>query len=92
MSRFSLFPNSSGPRLPEMPSVPSKPKDLSWDPNLAHELQDRRHSSISANPSYGEITKYDDDKLSRTVKENLSTEDRILQLEKELAQLVSTTG
>ena len=92
MSRFSVSPNNSNPRLPEMPSIPSKSKDLSWDPNMVNELQDRRHSSLSANPPSGEITKYDDDKLSRTAKENLSMEDRVLQLEKELAQLASTTG
>ena len=75
-----------------MPSISLKSKDLTWDPNTTQELPDRRHSSLSANPPYGESTKYDDDKLSRTAKENLTMEDRVLQLERELAQLNSTTG
>ena len=92
MSRFSLPPNNTNPLPAEMPSASSKSRDLTWDPNMAQRLSDRRHSSISANPPYGESTKNDDDKLPKAAKEDVTTEDRILQLEKEVAQLVSTSG
>ena len=92
MSRSSLSLNNPNPLPPEMPSASSKSKDLTWDPNMAQELQGRRHSSIFANPPYGESPKHDDDKFPRMAKETLTTEDRILQLEKELAQLISTSG
>ena len=91
MSRFSLSPGNSSLRLPEMPSAPSRPKDLTWDLNGAQKMLDRRHSSVSAYPPHGDPIKHNDDKAPRTPKESLSLEDRILQLERELAQLASTT-
>ena len=83
MSRAKVSTTNLGSRLSD---PPANSKILSFG------VQDRRNGSAPNISLDGYPARIDDEKALKTSKDNLFVEARLAQLEKEIAQLVSSTG
>ena len=78
--------------LPELPHLPQRGKDSSWDQNVSNNPQERRGGSISALGPDVELGRLEEEKPQKMPNAVLPIEERLAFLEERLLQLNPTNG
>lgn len=84
-----MVATNSSSQLDDLGQSSSKPKDLSWDQSVGAGGNDRRNGSLSAGVPDGEAGRPQEEKSPNS---NLSVEERLVLLEREIAQIVTNTA